>query len=334
MTTPSHLLNVEDLVVHFTSRSLPPIRAVDGLCLSMSRGETLAVIGESGSGKSTLGRSVLGLQRPTAGRVEVDGEDIWGWSPRQRRVRRRSVQGIFQDPHEALDPRMTIQQSLTEPLRHALGHSAAHARRRVTELLEMVGLSQQMAERRPHELSGGQKQRVNIARALALSPQLMVCDEIVSALDVSIQADILNLLHDLQHANSTSYLFITHDLAVVGYIADRVVVMYLGVVVEDGPVDDVVEAPQHPYTRALRAAHPDPLPAALRHPKPPPLRGEVPSPAHPPSGCRFRTRCPEAQPICAETPPPTVEVSPGHVAACHFVRRPDPKPTITRGVPS
>ena len=313
------VLEVTDLQVRFGGRrAQKPIRAIDWLSFTMASGETVGVIGESGSGKSTMGRAVLGLTTPTSGSIRVGGDDLWARRGDDRRRLRRRVQGIFQDPHEALDPRMTVAQSITEPLRRGVGMSKAAADLRAVELLEMVGLGAFHLGRRPHELSGGQKQRVNIARALTLNPELIVCDEIVSALDVSIQADILNLLADIQSERSVSYLFISHDLAVVSYLADRVIVMYLGIIVEEAAIDTLIADPRHPYTRALVAAQSLPLPPSLRPAVPPPLQGDIPSPADPPSGCRFRTRCPYAQPICAEQVPATVLVGDRHTAACHF----------------
>ncbi|MCO1657032.1 ABC transporter ATP-binding protein [Pseudonocardia humida] len=315
------LLEVDDLVVHFEGRRRQqPIRAVDGVSLGIGRGETLGLIGESGSGKSTIGRAVLGLLRPKAGAVRFEGEDPWTQPGRRRRELRRRMQVVFQDPHEALDPRMTVEQSVAEPLLMT-GVRRPERLRRAADLLERVGLGDAHRYRRPHELSGGQKQRVNIARALASDPDLIVCDESVSALDVSIQAEILNLLVDLQDERGLSYLFISHDISVVAHLSHRVTVLYLGMVMESGAVGAVVDRPAHPYTRALLAAQPRALPSYLRTERREVLRGDIPSPAAPPSGCRFRTRCPFARDRCAQEIPAVRELEPGRTVACHFAEQ-------------
>jgi oligopeptide/dipeptide ABC transporter ATP-binding protein len=320
-TVAPALLEVDDLVVHFAGkRRQEPVRAVDGVSLRIGRGETLGLIGESGSGKTTIGRAVLGLLKPLSGSVRFEGEDPWALPTRRRRELRRRMQVVFQDPHEALDPRMTIEQSAAEPLRFS-GLSRSARRDRAAGLLDRVGLGAQHLGRRPHELSGGQKQRVNIARALATDPDLIVCDESVSALDVSIQAEILNLLVDLQDERGLSYLFVSHDISVVAHLAHRVTVLYLGTVMESGPVGAVVDAPAHPYTRALLAAQPQALPSYLRPAQREVLRGDIPSPAAPPSGCRFRTRCPFAQERCATEVPAVRELEPGRTVACHFAEQ-------------
>lgn len=313
------LLVVEDLRVEFPAKGRhQTLKAVDGVSFSIGAGETFGLIGESGSGKSTVARAVMGLVRLSGGTIRFDGVRLDRLRRADQRRMRARYQIIFQDPHEALDPRMDVWASIVEPLRLHGRRSAEALDERVLELLERVGLSVDHARRRPHELSGGQKQRVNIARALALDPDLLVCDEAVSALDVSIQADILNLLAGIQHELSLAELFISHDIGVVSHVADRVGVMYLGKLVEVGTVEDVVDRPLHPYTEALLAAEPQAVPSRLRVPRPPPLRGDLPSPVNPPSGCSFRTRCAYAQDRCAEEEPPLRVMAPGRSAACHF----------------
>ncbi|WP_219416503.1 ABC transporter ATP-binding protein [Pseudonocardia nigra] len=320
--TPPHasdLLVVEDLTVRYPVHGRrQTVKAVDGVSCSVAEGETFGLIGESGSGKSTIARAVLGLVRPTAGTISFRGMRLDRLRGREQRRMRRHYQMIFQDPHEALDPRMTVRASVAEPLRVQRRGDAGDLVALVDALLGKAGLSAEHAQRRPHELSGGQKQRVNIARALALDPELLVCDEAVSALDVSIQADILNLLAELQREMGLAYLFISHDIGVVSHIADRVAVMYLGVIVERGPVEGVIDSPLHPYTEALLAAEPQAVPAHCRTERPAPLKGELPSPIDPPSGCRFRTRCPYAEDRCAAEVPPLRELMPGRWVACHF----------------
>ena len=320
--TSSEQLHVElvDLKVHFGGRrGAPAIRAVDGVSLTLGRGETLGLIGESGSGKSTLGRTVIGLLPPTSGQVLIGGVDVWNLPRREQQRIRSRVQVIFQDPSEALDPRMTVAASIAEPLRVRDGRNPVEHRRIVDDLLEKVGFDVSHGDRRPHELSGGQKQRVNIARSLVLDPGLIVCDEVVSALDVSIQAEILNLFAKLRRERDLGYLFISHDLSVVAHVSHRVAVMYLGKLVEVGPTEQVIHRPRHPYTQALLAAQPRAVPSRLRAPRPTRLTGDIPSPASPPSGCRFRTRCPYAQPSCAESEPELRSCGDGVSAACHFI---------------
>jgi oligopeptide/dipeptide ABC transporter ATP-binding protein len=313
------LLDVDSLVVHFGGRrGQPPIRAVDGVSFSMASGETLGLIGESGSGKTTVARAVLGLVPNKGGSIRIHGVELWRAPQREQRRLRRHLQVVFQDPHESLDPRMTVAASVEEPLRSNRTLDSRGRRRRAADLLEQVGLGQHFARRRPHELSGGQKQRVTIARALALDPDLIVCDEVVSALDVSVQAEILNLFVDLQQSRSLSYLFISHDLSVVAHVADRIGVMYLGLLVELGTADSIVGAPAHPYTRALIVSQPQALPNRLRTPSNDVIEGDMPSPANPPSGCRFRTRCPYRQRQCVEEVPVLRPVGDGRLVACHF----------------
>lgn len=292
------------------------LHAVSGVDLAVYEGETLALVGESGCGKSTLGRLLLGLLPPTQGQVFFDGQDLAALPPARLRALRRQMQLVFQDTAAALNPRWTVGQSLAEPLRiHNLCPRGEYAARGAA-LLNQVGLAPDLLDRYPHQLSGGQRQRVGLARALALSPRLVVCDEPVSALDVSVQAQMLNLLADLQRAQGLTYVLISHDLGVVRHSADRVCVMFLGRVCEVGPTQALFSAPRHPYTKFLLDSVPRPDPTR-RGESGPPLAGEIPSPVHPPSGCRFRSRCPYAQDICAQTVPPLTGAG-DHQAACHF----------------
>lgn len=292
------------------------LHAVSGVDLAVYEGETLALVGESGCGKSALGRLLLGLLPPTQGQVFFDGQDLAALPPARLRALRRQMQLVFQDTAAALNPRWTVGQSLAEPLRiHNLCPRGEYAARGAA-LLTQVGLAPDLLDRYPHQLSGGQRQRVGLARALALSPRLVVCDEPVSALDVSVQAQMLNLLADLQRAQGLTYVLISHDLGVVRHSADRVCVMFLGRVCEVGPTQALFSAPRHPYTKFLLDSVPRPDPTR-RGESGPPLAGEIPSPVHPPSGCRFRTRCPYAQDICAQTVPPLTGAG-DHQAACHF----------------
>lgn len=292
------------------------LHAVSGVDLAVYEGETLALVGESGCGKSTLGRLLLGLLLPTQGQVFFDGQDLAALPPARLRALRRQMQLVFQDTAAALNPRWTVGQSLAEPLRiHNLCPRGEYAARGAA-LLNQVGLAPDLLDRYPHQLSGGQRQRVGLARALALSPRLVVCDEPVSALDVSVQAQMLNLLADLQASQGLTYVLISHDLGVVRHSADRVCVMFLGRVCEVGPTQALFSAPRHPYTKFLLDSVPRPDPTR-RGESGPPLAGEIPSPVHPPSGCRFRTRCPYAQDICAQTVPPLTGAG-DHQAACHF----------------
>ena len=322
----SPLLRIEGLVTHFDIRSGPlrritgAVRAVDGVDLEVERGSTVALVGESGCGKTTVGRTLLGLERPRAGRILFDGIDLLGLRGAARQPYRQRIQMVFQDPAAALDPRMRIAEAVTEGMRaFGIGASTHERHERAAELLVRVKLDPGVLQRYPHELSGGQRQRVCIARALAVDPELVVCDESVSALDVSIQAQILNLLADLQQERGLAYLFITHDLGVVRHVADRVAVMYLGQIVEEGPVERVFRSPAHPYTEGLLAAAPS-LDIEARA-RPAPIRGDVPSPAHPPSGCRFHTRCPVGWDRCRRESPPAFAVEAG-TSRC-FLRDPE-----------
>ncbi|MBT8224538.1 MAG: ABC transporter ATP-binding protein [Dactylosporangium sp.] len=319
------LLAVEDLRVRFPVRSTGLVRrhsgevsAVDGVSFAIGRGETLGLVGESGCGKTTTGLALLRLVEPSAGRVAFDGTEVTTLGARALRALRRRMAMIFQDPYASLNPRMSIASIITEPLEiHGLHRGRQHRRRRVGELLELVGLSPDYGNRYPHEFSGGQRQRIGIARALATEPDFIVADEPIAALDVSIQAQIMNLLEDLQDTLGLTYLFIAHDLAAVGHISDRVAVMYLGRVVEVADRAALFEAPRHPYTRALLSAVPVARPQVERRRDRIILGGEVPSAADPPSGCRFRTRCPVVFDRCSVVDPVLARQQDGHQVACH-----------------
>jgi len=322
------LLRVEDLEVHFPvmqgivfQKPVATVKAVDGVSFTLKRGQTLGLVGESGCGKSTTGLAAIRMLTPTGGRILFEGEDIASYdAPRMRALRRR-MQMVYQDPYGSLNPRMKVRDIVGEPLAvHGLAGDRAGYRERVASLLIMVGLLPHMAERYPHEFSGGQRQRIGIARALALEPSLIVCDEPVSALDVSIQAQILNLLGDLQTDFGLTYVFIAHDLSVVRHVSDRVAVMYLGKVVELSPSDALYERPVHPYTEALLSAVPIPHPHVGARNERIVLRGDVPSAISPPPACRFHTRCPYATEICRTVEPPLVDHGGGHIAACHHPR--------------
>ncbi len=295
------------------------LRAVDDVALAINAGETLGLVGESGCGKSTLGRLLLRLIEPTAGRITFDGTDITALKRMQMRGFRRSMQIIFQDPYGALNPRMSVEDIIAEPLLIHGAKPGAETRRQVTQMLEKVGLPARALNRFPHEFSGGQRQRIGIARALVLHPRLIVCDEAVSALDVSVQAQIVNLLQDLQREMGLTYLFIAHDLSVVRHISDRVAVMYLGKVVEVADKRTIYAAPLHPYTRALIAAVPAQHPAQRSRGKRERIVGDIPSALNPPSGCRFHTRCPHVMPVCRERAPALTDPAPGHQVACHLI---------------
>ena len=319
------LLKVDNLVKHFPimagvfQRQVGVVHAVDGISFEVRSGETFGLVGESGCGKSTAGRTILQLYRPTSGHVFFDDSDLVKLKGEELRRMRQRMQMIFQDPYASLNPRMTIREIVGEPL---VVHDIAKSRQiddRVDQLLDLVRLNPGFASRYPHEFSGGQRQRIGIARALALNPEFIVCDEPISALDVSIQAQVINLLEDLQHKLGLTYLFIAHDLSMVRHISDRVAVMYLGILAELASREELYEHPLHPYTQALLSAVPVPDPLVEEKRQRIILEGDVPSPVNPPSGCRFRTRCPLAEKICAEQAPAWREITPDHWVACHMV---------------
>jgi oligopeptide transport system ATP-binding protein len=328
MTTTNNnvLLKVDNLVKHFPIRKgilqkqVGAIRAVDGVSFDIKQGETLG-LGESGCGKSTTGRAVLQLYRPTSGEVNFNGVDLVKLQGEDLRAMRRKMQMIFQDPYASLNPRMTVGEIIGEPLVVHSVVTQTEVEDRVKQLLELVRLNPSFSNRYPHEFSGGQRQRIGIARSLALQPSLIVCDEPISALDVSIQAQVVNLLEELQEQFNLTYLFIAHDLSMVRHISDRVAVMYLGVIVEMATRDELYSTPLHPYSQALLSAVPVPDPRVEATRKRIILEGDVPSPANPPSGCRFRTRCPIAEGVCAESRPEFREIKPGHFVACFFAER-------------
>jgi len=305
------LLEVSDLSTHYQAAN-GTIRAVDGVSLSVEAGETVALVGESGCGKSTLGKTLLRLVQPTGGSIAFDGEDLSRLEGKALRARRRAMQMIFQDPFASLNPRHTIRDILTAPLKV---HGFDKRRERVEAMIDRVGLPREALDRYPHEFSGGQRQRIGIARALILQPELVICDEPVSALDLSIQAQILNLLVGMKRDFGLSYLFISHDLSVVRYFADRVLVMYLGKIVESAQIQSFQERPAHPYTRALMDAVPDPA----RRKQASPITGDLPSPSNIPKGCRFHPRCPLATDRCRSEEPQFRTLGPGHQVACHNV---------------
>jgi len=322
MSESKPLLDARQLVKYYPIRGgvfmkeIAAVKAVDDVSLSIKKGETLGLVGESGCGKSTFGRAIMRLEEPTSGEVWYDGDNILTYDAQQIRALRRKMQIIFQDPFSSLNPRKPVASIVGEPLLIHGIKNRQERESRVMELLQVVGLSKEHMRRYPHMFSGGQRQRIGVARALALNPDLVVCDEAVSALDVSIQAQVLNLLKDLQDEFSLTYLFISHDLHVVEHISDRVAVMYLGKIVEVADSKIIYKTPLHPYTQALLSASPMPDPEHKR--KRILLKGDVPSPINPPPGCRFHTRCPYVQDICSTTEPPLKAIRPGHEAACHF----------------
>ena len=329
------LVEIRDLVKHFPLtggvllREVARVHAVDGVSLSIQPGETLGLVGESGCGKSTLGRAILRLEEPTSGEVLFEGEDVLAFDPERMRQMREKMQIIFQDPFSSLNPRKSVAHIVGEPLLVHGVKSRAEREERVQQLLEVVGLRREHMRRYPHQFSGGQRQRIGVARALALNPKLIICDEAVSALDVSIQAQVINLLQDLQDEFNLTYLFISHDLSVVEHISDRVAVMYLGKVVELADKEALYANPAHPYTQALLGAAPIPDPhLEMKHTI---LKGDVPSPINPPSGCRFHTRCPYTEQVCIDHEPELKEYGKGHTAACHFAGQ---RPSLYKNVRS
>jgi oligopeptide transport system ATP-binding protein len=322
-TVTAPLIQVENLKMHFPiytgvfRRHTGDVKAVDGVSFTIQAGETLGLVGESGCGKSTVGRALLRLYEPTAGRVVIDGEDIATLSEEALRIKRPTMQMVFQDPQASLNPRMTLSDIISEPLVEHAKMTADQRQARVFELMDAVGLNRRFANRYPHEFSGGQRQRIGIARALALNPKFIVCDEPIAALDVSIQAQVVNLLEDLQDKLGLTYLFISHDLSMVRHIADRVAVMYLGRIAELSPRDALYSQPLHPYAEALLSAVNEPDPNRARRERII-LKGDVPSPANPPKGCTFCTRCPKVMDLCRVTRPELAEVQPGRFVACHL----------------
>ena len=331
--TPRKLVEVKNLKMYFPihsgllRRHSGDVKAVDDISFDIYEGETLGLVGESGCGKSTCGRALLRLYEVTGGSVTIDGTDVASLSPEALRLIRPKMQMVFQDPQASLNPRMTLAAIIGEPLDEHTTLSKDDKLARIYELMDQVGLNRRFANRFPHEFSGGQRQRIGIARALALNPRFIVCDEPIAALDVSIQAQVVNLLEDLQDRLGLTYLFISHDLSMVRHIADRVAVMYLGRIAELSPRDALYANPLHPYAKALLSAVPEPDPAREATRQRIILKGDVPSPANPPKGCNFCTRCPEVQPICHEVQPELIEVTPGRQVACHFVTR----ETVTAG---
>jgi oligopeptide transport system ATP-binding protein len=322
--TPAPLVQVEDLKMHFPIYSgifrkhSGDVKAVDGVSFDIMAGQTLGLVGESGCGKSTVGRAMLRLYEPTAGRVIIDGDDVATLTPEELRKKRPTMQMVFQDPQASLNPRMTLSEIVSEPLDEHSAWTRDQKLERVYELMDQVGLNRRFVNRFPHEFSGGQRQRIGIARALALKPRFIVCDEPIAALDVSIQAQVVNLLEDLQEKLGLTYLFISHDLSMVRHLAQKVAVMYLGRIAELSPSKDLYARPLHPYAEALLSAvnEPDPVLAARR--KRIILKGDVPSPANPPLGCNFCTRCPKVMDICKTVKPALAEVEPGRMVACHL----------------
>ncbi len=319
------LVQVKNLKMHFPiyrgilKRQVGAVKAVDGISFDVFEGETLGLVGESGCGKSTVGRCVLRLYEVTDGSIDINGTDIATLSGAELRAKRPEMQMIFQDPQASLNPRMTVGSIISEPLDEHRKMTRDEKREKVGELMDAVGLARRFADRYPHEFSGGQRQRIGIARALALNPKFIVCDEPIAALDVSIQAQVVNLLEDLQEKFGLTYLFISHDLSMVRHLATRVAVMYLGRLVELGDAETLYLTPKHPYTQALLSAVPHPDPAQAGNIDRIILEGDVPSPANPPPGCTFSTRCPRAQAKCKQDSPEWTEIGEGHFAACHFI---------------
>jgi len=332
MTAPERrkLIEVKNLKLYFPvyggflRRHVGDVKAVDDVSFDIYEGETLGIVGESGCGKSTCGRAVLRLYELTGGSVRIDGVDIATLSPEKLRRKRPTMQMVFQDPQASLNPRMTVAAIIGEPLDEHTDWSRAKKLERIYELMDAVGLNRDYANRYPHAFSGGQRQRIGIARALALNPKFIVCDEPIAALDVSIQAQVVNLLEELQERFGLTYMFISHDMSMVRHIADRVAVMYLGKIIELAPVSVLYAGPLHPYTEALMSAVPEPDPSAERRKDRIVLRGDVPSPSNPPQGCNFCTRCPKVMDICRQIEPELREHAPGHFAACHLL---NDKPT-------
>ena len=314
------LLRVEHLTKHFPAGGGKVVHAVDDVSFAITRGATLGLVGESGCGKSSCARTIIRIYEPTSGKILLDGDDISALSQKQLLPYRRKMQMIFQDPYASLNARMTVQDIVAEPLRaHHICQSRSEEREMVIQMLNRVGLNRDHAGRYAHEFSGGQRQRVGIARALILRPELVICDEPISALDVSIQAQVVNLLRTFQEAQGLTYLFIAHDLSMVRYVSDDVGVMYLGQLVELCRADEIYAHPAHPYTQGLLSSVPIPDPVAARLKDTVGLEGDLPSPIAPPSGCRFHTRCPYAMPMCAEAAPALRKAAPGHFVACHKI---------------
>ena len=316
------IMETRDLKKHFNIKGGRVVKAVDGVSIQVERGKTLGLVGESGCGKSTLGRTIIRIYDPTEGKVILNGKDVSGKSSKHfRQELARSMQMIFQDPYACLNPRMTVSQLIAEgwDLNKSIHLSAAERKEKIVNLLEIVGLNEEHANRFPHEFSGGQRQRIGIARALSMDPELIICDEPISALDVSIQAQVMNLLLNLQQKTNLSYIFIAHDLSMVRYISDTVAVMYLGSIMEYASNKELYEHPQHPYTKALFSAIPVANPEVEKQRRRIKLEGEIPSPINAPKGCKFCTRCSYAKPICFEQPPELKECAPGHRVACHVV---------------